>query len=154
MHLRREGEREMAKCVEGPNGIPYGTRRGPGISLAAATGTNGLNFIFCNTSVPHRAVFFTGTHAPAIYFVVIFLGLTFRAAPSSARTHTHTHARTYEAHNSHSLFVRRLPLAILVTLSLEHVRTRAVLAPADFCQLWDVITQQSGLFRAYSSADR
>lgn len=138
------------RCTEGPNGVPCGRTR----SRAEATGTNGLNFVFCNTFASSRRAVFT--HAPAIYFV-IFLGLMhLRPFERDVYTHIHafTHARTHICTRrltlSHSTFHRRFPLAIFVT----PLTTGRVFAPADFCPLQDVITQQSGLFRAYSSADR
>lgn len=143
------------RCAEGPNGVPCGRAR----SRAETTGTNGLNFVFCNTSTPSCRAVFTGTYAPAIYFVVIFLSLTHlhpfeRDVHIHASAHTYTYirmrTRTWCAILSHSTFHRRFPLAILVT----PLTTGRVFAPADFCPLRDVITQQSGLFRAYSSADR
>lgn len=103
-----------------------GPKRGPlrhgavPSTLAQAIGTNGLNFVFCNTSAPSLRAVFMGTHAPAIYFVVIFLGLTFLRPSERKRACARTHTRALTTSAPILLFYRCL-------------RTRAILphCPAD-----------------------
>lgn len=86
------------RCTEGPNGVPCGRTR----SRAEATGTNGLNFVFCNTFASSRRAVFT--HAPAIYFV-IFLGLM-HLRPFERDVYTHIHAFTHARAHTHMYTTR------------------------------------------------
>lgn len=140
--LRREKAKEargMAKCAENPNGVPCGTQRGPGLSQRPLEQMDSISYFV--TPPLRRARGFT------------------------------VHPRTCDLFRRH---ISRLNAPPPLRAQLERAllfpffvrppssrdprcsRTvgRSVFAPADFCPLQDVITQQSGLFRAYSSADR
>lgn len=154
--LRRRGKkRESEDKRDGKEGLKRGSLRHTARSrtLAEATGTNGLNFIFCNTSVPLRHAVpcrFHGTHAPAIYFVLIFLGLTF-FCPFERNTHI-TFNRALLFFFSPSSSSRDPCCSSTWNRVLPSVPFSLLPISARFIDV--IITQQSGLFRAYSSAGR
>lgn len=73
--MRRAGGGRGRERQSGERGGPErGSLRHGKSALTEATGTNGLNFIFCNTlAVFHDRC--SGAHAPAIYFIAVFLWL-------------------------------------------------------------------------------
>lgn len=148
--VRRGGAQRRAQT-----GSPAAER-----GLAEATGTNGLNFVFCNTSALHRAAprRFHGHPRTCDLFRRHISRLNAPPPLRARRTRTqaHVHAR------AHTRSTGRNTLSFYFSPSFSsrdpryssYAAGRHILAPADFCSLRDVITQQSGLFRAYSSTDR
>lgn len=121
--------------------------------LAEATGTNGLNFAFCNTFALHYAAprHFHGHPRTCDLFRRHISRLNAPPPLGARRTRARTHTYTRTQHSLILLF--SVVFLSRSSLLLSSIAGR-VFAPADFCPLRDVITQQSGLFRAYSSADR
>lgn len=126
-----EEVRGMAKCAEGPNRVPCGTRRDPGLLQRPLEQMGSISYF---VTPPFHCCAMSFSRAPthlAIYFVLIYIS-RFNVPPPFERNAymLYVHIYTHNAH-SHFLFVCRLPPAILVTLLSEHFHRAPRLR---FCQ--------------------